>query len=529
MDDKLQILIIDDDMATVEMIRDKVSWDKLGISNVFTAYNIGSAKAVLIENQIQIIVSDIEMPQGSGLDLLEWFREQNMEGEFLLLTCHERFDYATTAVRLHASEYLLKPFNVEVMEAALKKIVLKVQEEEILKENSEYGKWVKNNQRQLEIAFWNRIFLGYASQDEVGIREEISRQKLPIAANQIYRIIVSRVTNIEKDKVKMNQDLLMFIMENIHSEILCGNPENRTVLCYDYSSFYVLVTVCREQLDYRERARQLIQSFKMVFQADITCCIGNACNIWELYETYRHDLDLIQSNVGFYGASFTQEEAISDSTLQDKSLLNFGILQEMLQQKRKMEFLAYLKKQLGDRLRENLLSDQILMQEKQEILQAVYTYLGKRNMPVSGLLAEDDALNVMTQKASQSVTDMIRWSGYLWDKVFAYEKEVLNADSVIEKVNRYIREHYSEAIGKEEIAAELFLAPDYLSKMYKKKTGRGIKDYIGEYRINEAKILLEKGMHVSDAAERVGFENFTYFSTMFKKYTGVSPNQYRKK
>ena len=136
MDDKLQILIIDDDMATVEMIRDKVSWDKLGISNVFTAYNIGSAKAVLIENQIQIIVSDIEMPQGSGLELLEWFREQNMEGEFLLLTCHERFDYATTAVRLRASEYLLKPFNVEVMEAALKKIVLKVQEEEILKENS---------------------------------------------------------------------------------------------------------------------------------------------------------------------------------------------------------------------------------------------------------------------------------------------------------------------------------------------------------------------------------------------------------
>ena len=46
MDDKLQILIIDDDMATVEMIRDKVSWDKLGISNVFTAYNIGSAKTV---------------------------------------------------------------------------------------------------------------------------------------------------------------------------------------------------------------------------------------------------------------------------------------------------------------------------------------------------------------------------------------------------------------------------------------------------------------------------------------------------
>ena len=64
---------------------------------------------------------------------------------------------------------------------------------------------------------------------------------------------------------------------------------------------------------------------------------------------------------------------------------------------------------------------------------------------------------------------------------------------------------------------------------YKKLTGRTIKDTITEYRIDEAKRMLERGERVSDVAETVGFDNFTYFSTIFKKYTGVSPNQYCKK
>lgn len=530
MSDELEVLIIDDDRATVDMICNKVAWEKLGITRIHTAYNIDTAKQILQENRVQIIVSDIEMPQGSGLDLLEWFRQKKIEGEFLLLTCHERFDYASSAVRLHASEYLLKPFNVEVMEAALRKIIQKLQEEELLKENSEYGKWVKNSQRQLTIAFWNRVFLGHDSHSEREIRNEIQKQKLDIDPDRSCRIIVSRVTNAEKDKVRMNPDLLLFIMENIHSEVLCGNPENQSVLCYDYNSYYTLVTVYTgDDSEIGERTGNLIRNFKSVLESDITCCISSLYRIWELNDVFRKNMSLIESNVGFYGTFFAEDEGIEKGSIQNQSLLDFELLESMLNGKQKMEFLRYLKQQFSDRLHQNLLSEESLLREKQEILQAVYTYLGKRGMPVSGLLTGDETLSLMTEKASQSVTDMIRWSGYLWDKVFLYEKSILEEDTVTEKVNRYIREHYREDISRNEIAAELFMAPEYLSKLYKKQTGKGLKDVLNEYRIQEAEILLEKGMRVSDVAENVGFDSFTYFSTMFKKYTGISPNKYRRK
>jgi two-component system response regulator YesN len=85
-----------------------------------------------------------------------------------------------------------------------------------------------------------------------------------------------------------------------------------------------------------------------------------------------------------------------------------------------------------------------------------------------------------------------------------------------------------EDIGRNEIAGEFYLTPEYLAKLYKKKTGMNLKDYINEYRIEVAKELLKTGeKNISNIAETVGFDNFSYFSTLFKKMTGVSPKDYK--
>ena len=204
-------------------------------------------------------------------------------------------------------------------------------------------------------------------------------------------------------------------------------------------------------------------------------------------------------------------------------------MDKILSEKKKIEFLSYIKKRLNEKVYEKRLSAQTLEQAKQEILQAVYSYLAKREIQISGLLA-DENFNAMTQKASLSMIDMMRWNNFLIERIFEYENEVKKGYTIIEKINKFIREHYRENIGRNEISAEFYLAPEYLAKMYKRQTGISLKDYINEYRIKQAKLLLEKEeMQISDVAETVGFDNFTYFSTLFKKYTGMSPNSYRKK
>ncbi len=525
----MQVLIVDDDMATVDVIQNTVNWKMLEVSRVYTAYNISSAKKILLENPIDVIISDIEMPQGSGLDLLEWFREQELPGKFLLLTCHESFDYATYAIKYHASEYLLKPFDVNVMEAALKKIIQKIREERLLLENSELGKWAKQNQKQLLLTFWNQLLSGHISEKEQAIREEISDRRLRINADASYQLVITKISNLEKEKEKMNPDLMLFVMENIHSEILCGNPDNNSVVSMDYKGYYIFASICEVKADSRleEKCEDLRRNFKQIFSADITICISRKCHITEFYQVFHHDINLIEGNVGAYGTCFKEEDS-ADIERTAQTVLELEKLITFLENKRKMEFLSYLKTQLSDREYRKILNEHVLRQAKEEIQQSLYIYLAKKEIPAAGLFSNEN-LSILCQKASQSVIDMIRWVSFLLDCTFEYEENVQKQYTLGEKIHQYIKEHYKEDIGRNELAEEFHLAPEYLSKTYKKQMGVNLKDTIAECRIEEAKRLLERGERVSDVAEEVGFDNFTYFSTMFKKYTGITPNQYRKK
>lgn len=119
----ISALIVDDDIATVEAIRDTMDWNSLGIREVFTAYNVSGAQKIISKENIDIIISDIEMPQASGLDLIKWVRKQNIDCEFLFLTCHESFSYATDAIHYNASAYLTKPFDMDIMKLNYKKLL----------------------------------------------------------------------------------------------------------------------------------------------------------------------------------------------------------------------------------------------------------------------------------------------------------------------------------------------------------------------------------------------------------------------
>lgn len=525
----MKVLIVDDDMATVAVIRDTVPWERLGVGPVFTAGNVRAAKAVLTAEAVDIIISDIEMPQGSGIELLRWFREAGLAGEFLLLTCHESFDYATHAVKLQAAEYLLKPFDAVVLEAALKKIILKIREQRQLQANSELGKWVQKSRRQLQIAFWQMALSEKVGKSMTELRREITGNNLEIDPEREYCLVVSRVTDVRGDKEKYGPGLLLFIMENIHSEKLCGNPENNAVTVHNYHDDYILATVCQAEREptLTEGCLELIGEFNGLFSAVITCCIGRSCRIGELGECFRRMIGLLERNIIYYGGCFREEQAIAAPILPEV-LLDEKRLEELLAQKQKIALLNYLKEQINDRYYQRVLNEPLLRQAKQEVLQAVYVFLVKRGLSAAELFNEG-RLEELGRKASQSVTDFMRWLNLLLERVFGYEAEVARSLTLSEKVNQDVREHYQENIGRNEIAARLFLAPEYMARMYKRQTGKSLNEFIGEYRIEQAKLRLEKGERIGDVAEAVGFESFTYFSTMFKKYVGVSPNQYRKK
>lgn len=525
----MKVLVVDDDHIIVDVIKNSVNWKRIGIEDIKIAYDVESAKTILKEENVDIIISDIEMPKESGLDLLKWYRNEGYSGKFLLLTCHEKFSYATKAIELQAADYLLKPFNVEVMELVLEKNLKLLDKERKLEQRAVYGQWIMENMEEVRLAFFESLINGKIRNDPETVEENIRIRNLDINPQSCYRLIVSNVTNTENDYEQYGRESVQFMLTNLHSEIICHMKKGGRVIFYDKKDSCILITICDEEEErvLYEHCRNLVERCGEILDSTVTLCVSNLCRLEEFKTTAQRILEIQRKNIIFYGQAFFESEATAGSE-EELSVLDMEIMERFLNQHEQKKLLDYLKKEMEVKIQLKVMDERMIKIIRFEFQQAVFTYLARQGIQISRLLQNPTAMRI-AEKAERSSIDLIRWANYLIGKVFEAEEEVKKSQTLIEKVNIYIQEHYKENIGRNEIGAKFFVVPEYLAKVYKKKTGKTLKDYINEYRVEQAKILLRNPqMRVIDVAMETGFDNVSYFSTLFKKITGITPNDYRK-
>lgn len=525
---EISILIVDDDIPTVELIRDSIHWTELKIDKVFTAYNIRGAKAILQSNHIDIVVSDVEMPQGTGIELLQWLREQSYDCEFLLFTCHESFEYASQAIRYNASAYITKPFDSKVMELNLYKIVSKIEQQRVLSQKSKNGEWLDNNLRSVTLHFWEMLIAGHFSSSEQIERESASR-KIPFDVLQEACLVCFKISGSEQDAQRLGTETFDFVVESFISEILFEKYLNEAVVKTSFSGApgfcAVLPNAALPGLPLL--LTRITQELKKYLVCTITVCISNACGLLQIAKSKARVEKLLLYNLEYYGTIFAEKEAAS-SMEEKQKILDLARLTALVENKDKAAVMQYIKSVFEELALFQGLNVHSLYLMKQEMIQCVYSNLLQSGIQAT-LLFHDELSMGLSERATESTVDMVRWINILLEKTFAYEKEVQSSSGIVEKIHTFVQAHYAEKITRNDIAKELYLAPEYLSKVYIKKTGKHLKDYMNEYRIEKAKELLKKGeQNISDVAQCVGFDNFSYFSTLFKKVAGKSPTEYQK-
>lgn len=102
-----------------------------------------------------------------------------------------------------------------------------------------------------------------------------------------------------------------------------------------------------------------------------------------------------------------------------------------------------------------------------------------------------------------------------------------NNHYIVEQAMMYISENYSHNITLDDMAAYLRISPFYLSRVFKKNTGKNFTDVLAERRIEAAKRLLHQKKSIKEVTYETGFNSQNYFSKIFKKYVGCSPREYR--
>lgn len=144
------ILIVDDESLTRKALLDGVDWQALEIDHIYEAGSAESAREILQSRQIDLALIDVEMPKESGLDLLQWIREElKAEIPCAFLTCHASFVYAQKAMKYDCFDYLLKPMDYAEVENLILRMIGKARKESESKEIKEYGEqWLKEHKEE---------------------------------------------------------------------------------------------------------------------------------------------------------------------------------------------------------------------------------------------------------------------------------------------------------------------------------------------------------------------------------------------
>lgn len=227
----MHILVVDDDIPTVEVIRTSLHWDLLGIDRVETAYDYTEAQNKICASQPDIILCDIEMPRGSGLDLLRWLREEKRDCEFVFLTCHANFDYAKTALQYGAADYITKPFNIAQTEATLSKVASQVRYHQELLQKSRAGQQWEEAHSLAQASFLHGLFMDGTLMTEIELNKRFQDLGLAVDALQPIHMVLATAPQ-PADGTSWKPELFGYAFRNLATELLCENaPPMYSTFC----------------------------------------------------------------------------------------------------------------------------------------------------------------------------------------------------------------------------------------------------------------------------------------------------------
>ena len=127
---QFKVLIVDDEELAILGLEAGVDWDGLNVTRLFKAHSRDEAVRIMESEDVDIVITDIEMPGAGGLELIKWVKENRPEARSVFYTGHAEFSYALEALRLGVEDYLLKPLPYEELAAIIRRIEEKLEGEE---------------------------------------------------------------------------------------------------------------------------------------------------------------------------------------------------------------------------------------------------------------------------------------------------------------------------------------------------------------------------------------------------------------
>ena len=519
----MKILICDDDISTVDVIKEQISWKDLGITQVLSAYNGVDAKAVIAKEKPEIILSDIGMPLCNGVDVLKYVREIGLDSEFIFLTCYESFEFARDAVRYGANRYLTKPLNLIELELELRQVV------DAAKTQIQSKRSLAQKTRERNMVL-NSILRGLRDNmygtDQQLLDTSLRKHNLAVKTDDLFRCVLAYGETTDALKKNWTSEALCYSFSSLAQEIITDRLDfQNSIVDNTETTVQFLAFIPAEKFsenELLERCQRLCTISYAYLGVSPVCLVGE---VMPLYMTYEGTTKL-QSKLNRLrlqkGRAFRTQDTIVKQTathldIDETQLLNY------LKRQDKAGYLRFVTAyihQLSSCDGDGGLQMTML---HHTLLQAFYQCIRDNRLPPF-LIFNDENMQTAERNAERSSYDMIQFASVLFDRVQQLLSKNADTYNTLEAAKQYIQDHFRENIDRETVANVACITPNYLSKRFHAETGMSLREYVNQLRIAEAKrLLLSTNKSVSEVAGEVGFDNISYFSTVFRKLCGVSP------
>lgn len=522
----MTVLLVDDQVNILSGLISALDWDALGITDIRTATNAMKAKEILTVERIDILLCDIEMPGENGLSLLRWARSRGMDFVCVFLTSHADFLYAKEAIQLDCFDYVLQPARMDEIQAVIAKAIGRVKENSAEKELQSYGAYVKNT---TAISFEN-LFSDWTA------GRPLSVSKLQTAFRQFHFdleegsdcfLIWCHLMRWHTDPWSARE--WTYGLNNIISEVY-GNGGYRFI---PYSVDHAAVGwfFCAESVHFPkpdkvlaplERAYATVsQYFPCDFAFYATPVVPLEQVGLQLGSLWNAKRDNVLQKKGIFLLGKTDPQPQTLFGADNMQIHRWGdLLMEGKGKLLKEEIFRYFSGLSASEMINYQFLHNFWLQFQQVVLNTIW-HKGMDGKQIVPLLNQGEKAQSMQeiQEAITAVTGQFE----------SPSEKMRDEKELVQQAEIYVEDHLDQPLSVNDVADALFVSANYLSRLFKNKHGLSLKQYIVNRKMEAAQILLKTtSLPIGTVASKMGYDNFSHFSQVYRKTMGVSPTDERK-
>lgn len=447
-----------------------------------------------------IIISDIRMPGLSGLETLQRLSSINPQLQAIMLSGYNDFEYARAAIKLGAKEYILKPVVEKELYEVLNRLIASVISEE-------------NKIQMARDWSLTRMMRGLRSNQESNKEDQLS-------GNWLVCAILLR--NWNSEHTWAHSSLTM----NHFSSWLQTQFEGDTK-CFDMDVHLRVVMIPVPKADKESKLRRKvnqIHDFVCTYEQVVHTVYHSKKEQDVLEASYRICLRLLEDQVRLDVPTFMP-------ILQPPHLAPVWDCVRLIEIHLRESKYAKLNMEIR-RMLDGLHRAAINLKQMSVFLSDFF-YALKYNLNLNKNDLESFSMDSIYEfiKSCDTYSTLQEWLlGKLGGMMVDNSMDMSHPKQIIPILLDYVQQHYSETIHLQDFAVKYHLSVGYLSKLFKAETGSNFSEYIVDTRMKKAQELLQGGYKkISEISQMVGYEDPKFFSQTFKRWSGITPADYKKK